>query len=485
MTENASGMPIPFGFLAETGAPLEGISEGAIQRFRERETQNGNSAEAVSLQEKHQRAKDHLGVDDGEVDDPNNLAEAGWAVLFSKSVTKEIKDALEPLLKRREQEAKPLYKTFEVGDQQDVYEWVKALGPDPNRPVNPRQGIPYYLLIVAPPEEISFEFQYRLDVVWAVGRLWFPSAAEFRVYAESVLSFEDRKVRRARSVALFAPEHSDDKATKLFSTEVALPWTNGTPGNRRLGDLPGKRFENRGYGLQCFLGSAATKQNLQNVWSGKLDGGPPALLFSGGHGMGFLSDNAKFEMAQGAMLCQDYKPGPSGQPMNPDYYYTAKDMTESKDTNVHGMIHFFFACYGGGWPEFDDFSGKDATPSRISPKPMLSRLPQTLLSHAQGGALAVIAHVDKAWGFTFSDNAEKSQLQCFSSVTASILKGDRVGQAMDKFNARWAFLDSQLRELSLATVKAPKLCMHWAERNDARNYIVIGDPAVRLLEEEL
>ncbi len=482
MADNPSSMPIPFGFRSETGDPLDGIAEGAIRRFRNREELSGDSPEVVSLYEKCQREKDHLGVDEGEVEDPNNLAEAGWGVIFSESVTSEIKDALQPLLKRREQEAGPLYKTFEVPDQQDVYQWLKALGPDPNRPVNPRLGIPYYLLIVAPPEDISFEFQYRLDVVWAVGRLWFPSAAEFRVYAESVLDFEAKKVKRSRSAVLFAPEHSKDRATILFNSAVAIPWGQGTPDNRRLGDLPGKRFEGRSYSLHRFLGPAATKQNLQNIWAGVLEGGPPSLLFSGGHGMAFLSDNSAFETTQGAMVCQDFQPG---HPVNPDYYYSARDLTESKNTRVHGLIHFFFACYGGGWPEFDDFAGEEDTPSRISPKPMLSRLPQALLSHANGGALAVIAHVERAWAASFSSRSRNSQLQTFSSATASILKGDRVGQAMDKFNSRWALLDSELRELSLSSVNAAKLCSHWVDRNDARNYIVIGDPAVRLPEEDL
>ena len=479
MPETVATMPVPFGLQAETGQTLEGITAGAIRRFRETEDLRRDSPEAVSLEEKNQRQKDHLGVDEGEVEDPNDISEAGWGVLFSPSVTAEIRDALEPLLQRRREEAGSLYRMFELERGRDVYEWLKALGPDPNRPVNPRQGVPYYLLIVAPPEDISFEFQYRLDVVWAVGRIWFASAAEFRLYAESVLSYEDKQVTRSRSVVLFAPEHADDRATQLFQSAVARPWSEGTAQNRRLGELPGKRFEKRGYALTSLLGAGATKQNLESIWTGKVAGGPPALLFSGGHGMAYLSSHADFESKQGAMLCQDYEPG---KPIVPDCYCSAVDLGEAQ---VHGLVHFMFACYGGGWPEFDDFAGEDDAPSRISPKPMLSRLPQALLSHPQGGALAVIAHVERAWASSFADKAKNSQLQSFSSVSASILKGDRIGQAMDQFNARWAMLDSQLRELSLGTVNSAKLCTHWVDRNDARNYIVIGDPAVRLREADM
>jgi hypothetical protein len=93
--------------------------------------------------------------------DPNDLSVAGWGIIYGRSVSKDIKDALKPLIDlRRSQGASPL-KIFEQGEpgkDEDVYQWMQDRGVSLN-PVDPSLGVPYYLLIVASPEEISFEFQ--------------------------------------------------------------------------------------------------------------------------------------------------------------------------------------------------------------------------------------------------------------------------------------------------------------------------------------
>ena len=63
---------------------------------------------------------------------------------------------------------------------------------------------------------------------------------------------------------------------------------------------------------------------------------------------------------------------------------------------LNGMVHFLCACYGGGYPEVDNFNRLEDSPKVIAAKPMISRLPQALLSHPNGGALAILAHVDRA-----------------------------------------------------------------------------------------
>jgi hypothetical protein len=115
---------------------------------------------------------------------------------------------------------------------------------------------------------------------------------------------------------------------------------------------------------------------------------------------------------------------------------------------------------------------------------MLARLPQKLLSHPEGGALAVLAHVDRAWGCSVREG-NNPQTQGFSDVIAKIMWGDRLGQATDQFNVRWASLSTKLAETldkarSGLTVDPTALGNQWVARDDARNYIIIGDPAVQL-----
>jgi hypothetical protein len=70
--------------------------------------------------------------------------------------------------------------------------------------------------------------------------------------------------------------------------------------------------------------------------------------------------------------------------------------------------------------------------------------------------------------------------------------GQRLGQATDQFNTRWAALSTELADLldriadtELTEPAQRKLARAWVARDDARNYIIFGDPAVRLRIEDM
>jgi len=414
--------------------------------------------------------------------DPNDLSVAGWGILFGRSVSKDIKDALKPLIElRRSQGASPL-KIFEQGEpgkDEDVYQWMQDRGVSLN-PVDPSLGVPYYLLIVASPEEISFEFQYVLDVYWAVGRLWFDTPAEFKRYAESLVKYEDpaHKPRSKRRIALFAPEHDFDKATQLFTSQVAKPLC----GIGTASDPIGKRLK---YGLKPLLGSDATRVNYGSILRGTIDGGPPALLFSGGHGMQFNDGDEPQLTTQGALVCQDW---PSYGAVTDQHWFSAADVPG--DAQVHGLMYFMFACHGGGVPQFDNFDRLNNKPKQIAPRPFFSKLPQALLAHQNGGALAVLAHIERAWAFGFQGDGGIPQIQGFRGVLSLLLRGDRIGQATDTFNMNWATNNIRLTEAQFARDRDPSLPIapikrFWIRRDDARNFMILGDPAARLRAGEL
>ena len=462
-------LPIPFGIEAESGNPLPGLTEADLDRI--------DPDRPEVLQRGDRGAADHLAIADI---DPNNLEESGWCVLFAKDADPALKKALEPLLKHRQDEAKRLYKEFEglsgflPGD--DARKWIERQGAGFSV-VDPEHGVPLYVLLIGSPEEIPFEFQYLLDLYWSVGRLHFDTPDEYRQYAESVIAYEKAKVLpHNRHAAMFTVKNDGDRATGLLHNQVADPIVKGSRGVRTLSGF-------KGFQLTPLLAEDATKERLANLLAGQENGGPPAFLFTGSHGVKFKMQDPSQREKQGAILCQDW---PGFGPTAPEHLFTAADIPAA--ANFHGMIHFFFACYGGGCPKEDNFGlGSGQPPRQLVPAPLVARLPQRLLTK---GALASFAHVDRAWAYSFQNSRSAPQVQEMRDVMVRILQGQRLGQAIDSFNMRWAVLSAELQEsqnqqiaFSTQLVSNATLANRYVARNDARNYIVIGDPAVRLRTE--
>ncbi|HEY2292305.1 MAG TPA: hypothetical protein VGM86_16525 [Thermoanaerobaculia bacterium] len=405
--------------------------------------------------------------------DPGKLDEAGWGVIFPRSVDPgPLREALAPLLDlRREQAGRRQERFFRefVGDDgyQEGETKVAFLarhgaGPGPADP----ERVPYYLLLVGDPEAIPFSFQYQLDVQYAVGRLCFDEIEDYRRYAESVVAAETGGGGRSPRACFFAPANSGDPVTASLSAHLAQPVADGV------------RRDKPGWSVETVLGEEATHGRL----SGLL-GDAPALLFAACHGLGFTAGDPAQRDRQGALVCQDW-PGPGSGALDREHYFAAEDV--DGDARVHGLVAFCFACYGAGTPRWDEFTRKGQGERReLSPGPFLGRLPQKLLGHPRGGALAVVGHVDRAWGFSLVWPGAGPQTGVFESALRRLLDGQPVGWAMEYFNQRYAELTSdlaaeveaqgfgkQLDERALADL--------WTASHDARNYTIVGDPAVRI-----
>jgi hypothetical protein len=465
------------GLWADTGKPLDVLPARAVAAAQAQPV--AKSERDVVRRKRFQANNQTFGVV-ADVDQ-GKLEEAGWAVLFPAVADGRIKEALAPLLALRKAQAGRLYREFEC-DQgyqpgETCADWLTRHGVS-MAPVDPVKGVPFYLLIVGPPADIPFEFQYMLDIFWAVGRVSFDDIEDYRRYADSVVAYETTPPETAKRSTIFATKHDYDAATQLLSEEVALPLANGDADRGPVG-------QRQGFGVDQFIGAAATKSALADLLRGKSAGGRPSLLFTGTHGVAFEADDPRLPAGQGALVCQDF---PNQGQLDRGHWFEAADVPA--DANVHGLVHFMFACYGGGCPQLDQFADPGQQPRPIAPRPLVSKLPQALMAHPNGGALAVVGHVDRAWSYSFHSACGVPQAQAFRDVLTRLVKGDRLGWAMDQFDVRWAALSAELadtqRDISFGKqVPDWELGALWAARNDARNYVVLGDPAVRIRVEDL
>jgi hypothetical protein len=419
--------------------------------------------------------------------DPKSLVESGWGLIFPAAADKArvdaILEALTPLREHRRKQAGALYKEF-VGPAGYRPEETKnqflarpkindrdVVGPGPVDPTR----VPYYLLLVGDPESIPYQFQYELDVAYAVGRIYFRTLGEYASYAAGVVAAETGEVVRPRRASFFAVANPNDPSTDLSARQLIPPLAREMEGTGARPD-----------GGPAWTVESIAPKDAKKARLGQLLGGPgtPALLFTAGHGIGFpLGDPRQFGF-QGALVCQDW-PGPQAGSggVTRDQYLAAEDI--GADATPAGLIAFFFACFGAGTPHWDDFANpslKSRTP--IAPRAFLSALPTRLLGHPRGGALAVVGHVERAWGCSIEWTGGADQTGAFRAALRQLKAGHRLGFALEALNTRYAEIAVQLSNLledaKYRVVSPLELANRWLENNDARGYAILGDPAVQL-----
>lgn len=401
-------------------------------------------------------------------DDPADLSRVGWGVVFPKGLRSNIRQALSELLELRRSQVgggPGIYREFEYdssryGQGAGFLQFLEDNGVGPGQ-VDIRR-MPYYLLIVGSPAQIPFGFQFQLDAQYAVGRLYFRQWTQYRQYARNVVRSEEQGTAKPRSLALFGVRTPNDWLTEQTTEHLVL----------HLSRVLKSCLNGR---LETHVAEQATKDRLKRLMGGSET---PSVLLTTSHGVCYHNGDELQRKYQGALLCREW-PGLDHIPSQ-EYWVSADDIAPNAD--LSGLIAFLYGCFTGGTPEVSSFFDPQAPEADLlSNHPFVARMPQRLLSHPKG-ALAVIGHVDQTYVHSFLWGASGSQTHTFESALRCLMQGKPVGLAMESFGQRYAHLAAWLHEQRNYSgddgeLQSSRLFMAC---HDARSYLVLGDPAVRL-----
>jgi hypothetical protein len=392
-----------------------------------------------------------------------NLEEVGWGVIAPPGYD-EVLDELAPLLERRAQQAGGAYRQpVQIHRGEEVDDFFRRLRVSSGA-ADPRE-LPYYLLILGGPDEVSFGTQQVIGQARAVGRLHLERPKDYRTYVENVLAAEDNPRPGRPEATFFAAINGDDRATQRTSGQLVTPLADHV------------ETANPGWRVRRVTGEAATKPRLLSLLT---DEAPP-LLFTATHGLASRFGSPHQRERQGALIGSEWRG--HGTPCPPDFYLTGDELPA--ELGMTGGVAFLFACYGAGTPLQDGFWFRNATPAprRTADPPFVSRLVQGLLSRP-GGPAAVIGHVDRAWTCSFFWH-RSGQFQAFADTLSMLIDGGRVAAALEWLLDLYRDKVTRLVEMSeRRDVGEPYdsalLDRYHLAAHDARNFIVCGDPAARL-----
>lgn len=421
--------------------------------------------------------------------DGSEIKKSRWGIIFPAAAdpaqVDKILAALDPLVRLRETQMGQPAKIYRGTDgvrwlqppqvtsprAETKNEWLARQGAGPG-PVDPTI-VPYFLLIAADPQSIPYTFQYELDVQYAVGRLYFNTRDEYTRYATSVVAAA--KAKLARKAVFFGPDNNGDRATSLSTEHLLKPLKQYVEKATLDFDL--------GWEAKLVEPGDSDRAALQTLLGGSQT---PALLFTASHGMKFSYFNPDQYELQGALVCQDWKGRNSG-PVLRQHYLAAKDVPEN--ANLLGSVVFHFACFGAGTPYWDDFAvSRFENRSALAARPFISALPNRLLSHPGGGALAVIGHVDEALNFSFQWPRIEEQNTAYKGILYQLMAGKPVGLALENMNDRYSEIATMFANtqedlkynLAPSLAELAQIGFEYASLNDSRGYVILGDPAVSI-----
>ncbi|NTX33992.1 MULTISPECIES: hypothetical protein [unclassified Myxococcus] len=340
---------------------------------------------------------------------------------------------------------------------------------------------PRYLLLLGDMDGLSLDLQQVLSTDAFVGRLAFPTGEGYEAYCAKVLKWEASDAQRpVRPRVLLYTARDGTRATGIAHDVLMGPSFEALR-DRQPKDFPDAEL------LEIIDEKGASTVQWLNCVAEPV----PRVMLSLSHGLGsgWKSPEQQREL-QGAFVLPDKS------------LLTGADLVSRPF--LPGGIWFYLACYGAGTPGRSSYEpwlqqlrDVDMDAARIlaeglpraGTQPFTAALPQAVLTNPSG-PLAVIGHVDLAWTSTFSDEGNLAHSR-FLGVLRTLIQGRRVGNAL---HTLLRFFSESLVELTAlfkqdereraagrdSSVDPKVKAGLWLLCQDLANYVLLGDPAVRL-----
>jgi hypothetical protein len=422
--------------------------------------------------------------------DPNSLPEQRWGVVAPEGPSGDRLLALiEPLRKLREEEQGAPVRVYRVKPGMEGVEAARWKDTVLRNEAEFETEQPRYLLMLGDFDEVSVELQQVLGSDGFAGRLAFPSDTGYEAYVDKVLRWSRSPSPARQARALLFTAHDGTPATTVGYRALMAPSLEGLRKLQELGSLSAGSLAELGepssWSMQELLTQVASPQ--------------PSVLFTMSHGLGVPRSGWRSvdeqRARQGAMSL-----GAEG---------TLDASSLASTPFLPGGLWFFLACFGGGTPTRSAFypwlsrlreAGQYpfrldrllAALPREGERPFVAALPQAVLANPQG-PLAVVAHVDLAWTYSFQDlgRVARNRPSRFLGLLRTLLEGRRAGVGLGSLLRFFTEANTELTTLydheesarlagRASPVDAAERAHLWMLRQDLSGYILLGDPAVRL-----
>lgn len=412
-----------------------------------------------------------------QTDDSKSSLVQGWAVLHAPGRA-DLLDAVQPLVAWRRQGIADAWSSLgKPGSPPPVQIWEVPAGQTGQQFLRlvwedlPRHKRPQYLLILGDFDDIDLPFQRRLARELFVGRICGTEPAAYRAYADKVIASEAGARRPTGRVLLYS---TSDPGRRDAAVDTGLASVLQPVAERSRSPARGLLVAPQDVHLMGPKGEAGLQ-----TWAQSLTGlrqAEPGVLLSITHGAGDAAWGPRDKRAL------------QGQTVLPGGAHLDEADVASKPF-LPGGIWFNLACFGGGTPQTSSFAPwlrrlvaagaararglPDVLATQASEGAFVARQPQLALANPEG-PVAVIAHADIAFTFTFKsspdeDGRYRPDIGPIEDLLGSLLSGSRAGVAFDKLSEALTRVNSTLLQAYQGEAEAQDIVLHelveaWRER---------------------